>query len=87
MVCYCANVTKGQIIQSIEEGCSTLEQLRRTIGVCPEENDCATNNPNGRCCAPEVMALLKGYVPDAIDNAQPPSCCSCCGGANSGKKL
>lgn len=77
-VCYCGNVTKGQIVQAVVAGNRTFAQLRRATGACPEDNDCATNNPSGRCCAPEVMALLKSQVPDMqkVSTQLPSACCS-----------
>lgn len=84
MVCHCGKVTKGQILQAVAAGNRTFEQLRRATGACPEDTDCAANNPSGRCCAPEVTALLKSHAPES-DTKEPVSCCSCCGQPNAGK--
>ena len=63
IVCYCGNVSKGTILKAIDKGNISFEQLRAATGVCPEKNDCVNMNPLGRCCKPEVMALMKHAAP------------------------
>lgn len=75
MVCWCGGVTEEAVIKAVMAGNTTLEQLKQATGVCPDDNDCARNNPKGRCCAPDVMALVKRYAPGAAGSE---SCCSCC---------
>ena len=57
LVCYCGNVTKGQIIESIRQGERDLPALKAKTGALGE--DCAKKNPRGRCCTPEIVKLLK----------------------------
>ncbi|MGX7949525.1 (2Fe-2S)-binding protein [Oleidesulfovibrio alaskensis] len=75
LVCYCGNVTKGMILAAVANGYSTFQQLREATGVCPDTNDCANNNPSGKCCSPEVMTLLKSRAGAVMGE----SCgCGCC---------
>ncbi len=59
LICHCGNVTKGQILRAIAAGSHSLEHIRQATGACPDNHDCATNNPQGRCCIPDIMALVK----------------------------
>lgn len=75
MICWCAGVSKDAVVRAVMAGNTTLEQLRQVIGVCPENNDCTHNNPKGRCCAQDVLALVKHHAPSS-DDAE--LCCPCC---------
>lgn len=57
IVCYCGNVTKGQILQGIRMGNQDLPSLKAETGACGDS--CAEVNPRGRCCTPEIVRLLK----------------------------
>jgi NAD(P)H-nitrite reductase large subunit len=73
MVCYCKRVTEGTIVQAIRAGARTLAAIRRATGACTG-NRCKELNPKGRCCAPEIQALI-----DRECGGTTPSGC-CCGG-------
>lgn len=47
LVCWCADVSKGEIRQQIAAGAQTLEDIRRTTAACMQ-GDCRKNNPRGR---------------------------------------
>ena len=34
IVCYCSNVTKGQIVEALENGAKNLKDIRRMTGAC-----------------------------------------------------
>ena len=34
IICYCSNVTKGQIIKAMEQGAKTLNDIRKMTGAC-----------------------------------------------------
>ncbi len=79
IICYCGNINKGSIVRAIKEGHTSFAQLRAATGVCPEPNDCLHNNPKGRCCSTEVMALLNsvcGVNKTAVQAS--PCTCACC---------
>ena len=76
LVCHCGNVTKGMILAAVANRCSTFPQLREATGVCPDNSDCANNNPSGKCCSPEVMALLKNRTGSAVEEACGCDCCT-----------
>lgn len=34
LICYCDNVTKGEIIAAMEQGAKTLSDVKRMTGAC-----------------------------------------------------
>lgn len=46
MVCYCSQVTKGQIIDAIHDGAKTLADIKRMTGACTIGR-CKELNPSG----------------------------------------
>jgi SAM-dependent methyltransferase len=66
VVCWCGRVTEKTVIKAIMDGNTTLEQLRQATGVCPDDKNCAHNNPKNLCCVPDVMALVKQYASDNL---------------------
>ena len=34
IVCYCSNVTKGQIIEAVHNGAETLKDIQQMTGAC-----------------------------------------------------
>jgi len=34
IICFCSNVTKGQIVQAISDGAKTLDDIRKSTGAC-----------------------------------------------------
>ena len=46
LVCYCDNVTQGQIIAAMEAGAKTLKDIKRMTGACTTCN-CAVMHPKG----------------------------------------
>lgn len=60
MVCYCSNVTKGQITEALQQGAETLDDIRRMTGACTKGN-CKELSPRGKCCSPVIMQIIKEY--------------------------
>lgn len=58
IVCFCREVTEGAILKAIREGARTLQDIRRTTGACTG-SECVRLHPEGRCCAPDIIALLE----------------------------
>lgn len=57
IVCWCVNVTKGQVCDAVSEGFTTLDALHQQLGILRGEH-CSDVSPRGRCCCQEVVALL-----------------------------
>ena len=61
LVCYCDNVTKGQILAAMEQGAKTLQDIKRMTGACTSCK-CAQLNPSGKCCAQDIARVMKEYL-------------------------
>lgn len=46
IVCYCSNVTKGQIVDAIKDGAKTLNDIKEMTGACTIGR-CKELNPAG----------------------------------------
>jgi NAD(P)H-nitrite reductase large subunit len=62
IVCYCNNVTKEEIVRAIAKGAETVEGVTSLTGA-GKGTECATKNPSGRCCCPDIQALIEAYLP------------------------
>ena len=60
IVCYCSNVTKGEIVEAIRNGAKTLEDIRRATSACTIGR-CKELSPRKRCCSPDIIELIKQY--------------------------
>ncbi|KAL0232845.1 hypothetical protein GEMRC1_011592 [Eukaryota sp. GEM-RC1] len=56
-ICYCANLTRGEIIEADNEGDNTLAKVRKCTGKT-QTGQCRTKNPSGRCCHKEVQKVI-----------------------------
>ena len=61
MVCYCNNVTKGQIVEAMDNGARTLDDIRKATGACTL-GKCKELSPRGTCCSPVIMAVINEYM-------------------------
>ena len=61
LVCYCDNVTKGEIIAAMEQGAKTLADIKRMTGACCSCK-CAEMNPSGKCCAQDIALVMREYI-------------------------
>lgn len=71
MVCYCKEVTKGEIVEAIRGGADSLKKIQKTTGACTG-NKCAELNPTGKCCDKDIIELLR------MEGFEETSGCSCC---------
>ena len=46
IICYCDNVTKGQIIAAMDTGAKTLKDIKQMTGACTTCN-CSQMHPKG----------------------------------------
>lgn len=60
-VCYCEKVSKKEIINAIKEGAHTVKAVADATGACKSAQHCEELNPNKRCCAIDIMQLIKNY--------------------------
>ena len=60
IICWCSNVTRGEIIKAIKAGAASLDDIRRMTGACTVGR-CRELSPNKRCCAPDIAAILKEF--------------------------
>ena len=44
MICYCSNVTRGQIIEALENGAENLNDIKKMTGACTLR-ECKTLSP------------------------------------------
>jgi NAD(P)H-nitrite reductase large subunit len=58
LICYCTKVDKKTIVDAIKTGEDTLKAIKETTTACTGD-ECATLNPNKRCCSKEIKQLLK----------------------------
>lgn len=61
LVCYCDNVTKGEIIAAMERGARTLTDIKRMTGACCSCK-CEKMNPSGKCCAQDIALVMREYI-------------------------
>ena len=61
LICYCDNVTTGQILEAREQGAKTLADIKRMTGACCICK-CAELNPSGKCCAQDIALVMREYL-------------------------
>ncbi|BAH73585.1 (2Fe-2S)-binding protein [Solidesulfovibrio magneticus] len=47
IVCYCGNVTKGQVLDAISDGAKTLAEIKESTGACTSAS-CKELSPRRR---------------------------------------
>lgn len=70
IICYCKQVTQGEIKHAIKQGAITLSDIQKSTGACTG-NQCKELNPSGKCCLGDINRLLKINSMALID----PNCC------------
>lgn len=71
-ICYCIEVNKKTIINSIKRGNITLQNIKNDIKACTG-SQCKKKNPSGKCCSKDIKKLIR-LVTTKVDNTT----CSCC---------
>jgi len=61
VICYCSNVTEGEIVQAISRGARSLNDIRELTGACTLAK-CKEMSPRGTCCSPLIMEILDKYT-------------------------
>ncbi|MHC4518030.1 MAG: arsenite methyltransferase [Planctomycetota bacterium] len=60
IICYCKGVTKAAIVEAIQDGTQTLDDVRHVTTACTG-TECQTKNPSGRCCSGDIQELMATY--------------------------
>ena len=60
IVCYCSQVTKGQIVNALANGAKTLDDIRNMTGACTLGR-CKELSPTGKCCSPTIIGIIEQY--------------------------
>jgi len=72
LVCYCIQVNKKTIVDSIQKGYTTLQKIKENTKACTG-SECKVKNPSRICCSKDIKELIKIYT-QSEDN----SSCGCC---------
>ena len=67
LICYCVKIDKITIVDAIKNGADTLKDIKAQTTACTGD-ECATLNPNKRCCSKEIKQLLKLNIKDNTMN-------------------
>jgi len=73
-VCYCTDITLGEIRKAIADGAQTLEDIQEATGACTG-NRCEEKNPSGGCCETDIRMILSEYCGGDTGGKG----CKCCG--------
>lgn len=57
IICYCDNVTRGEIEQACADGAKTLADVRRMTGACTSCK-CEEMSPKHKCCAGDIARAM-----------------------------
>ncbi|MBW4055682.1 MAG: ferredoxin [Proteobacteria bacterium] len=60
-VCWCSGVSKRVILDAIQNGARTMDDIRRMTEVCTQGR-CKELSPRGRCCSKEIKILLETEI-------------------------
>jgi len=73
VICFCRGVRKKSIIEALKTGAVTFKDVQDSTGASTD-NECETKNPAGRCCAPFIIEIIKGFHGGVADEV-PNNCC------------
>ena len=57
IVCYCSNVSKQKILDAIQDGAETLQDIRDMTSACTLSR-CKELNPKKKCCSADIVRIL-----------------------------
>lgn len=58
-ICYCSNLTRGEIFQAVKKGCKTIDEIQKYTNKNITGN-CNKMNPLGKCCRDVFLYTMKG---------------------------
>lgn len=56
-ICYCAHLTRGEIIEAVKKGCKTIIEVRELTRKTTT-GKCRRKNPSGTCCHKTLQELI-----------------------------
>ena len=59
-ICYCSNLTRGEIKEAVDKGYKTTAEIRKYTGKSITGN-CLTENPTGKCCHRSLADEIARY--------------------------
>jgi len=59
-ICYCSNLTRGEIKEAVDKGYITAAEIRKYTGKSITGN-CLTKNPKGKCCHQALAEEIARY--------------------------
>ena len=57
IVCYCSNVSKQKILEAIQDGAKTLQDIRDMTSACTLGR-CRELSPKKKCCSEDIAKIL-----------------------------
>lgn len=61
IICWCSNVSRGQIWDAMAGGARTLRDIQARTGACTP-CQCAERNPKGTCCGGDILRVMREYL-------------------------
>ena len=61
IICYCSNVTMDEIVNAIESGSASLEDIRKITKACTIGH-CKELSPKKKCCSTDIQQILEKYI-------------------------
>jgi len=61
VICYCADLTRGDIKKAVKNGCKTAGEVRKYTKKTGSGN-CEKKNPLGKCCKTVLVMTIKEEV-------------------------
>lgn len=61
IICHCSRATKGQILEAIQKGAKSLDDIQEMTSACTVGN-CKALSPTQKCCSPRILALLNEHA-------------------------
>ena len=61
LICYCSELTRGEIKNAVKKGYQTIADVRKYTGK-NLTGQCAEKNPSGKCCGSEFLMEIKKAI-------------------------
>ncbi|MBY9005134.1 MAG: (2Fe-2S)-binding protein [Candidatus Lokiarchaeota archaeon] len=58
-ICYCTNLTRGEIIEAVKNGCKTIDDVQKFSKKKIITGKCESKNPIGKCCRNVFLYTMK----------------------------
>jgi len=75
LICYCIKVAKQTIIDSIQNGNTSLPMIKMDTKACTGSK-CKELNPSGKCCSGDIKKLIEKYSTSRSNDNFSSCCCS-----------